>query len=154
MGIIIFLSIICVLLLALVHFLGREHLRKFTYLQKFTDASSQTREWTYPGSTGRRGMRTIVLRADQPFTALVGFRLGIPLLHYSGVDYYGYVSSDADHTAAFATYIGRGPATFIFLVNADFPAERISISADDTDQQLPPQETYPPHWYQRLGFYG
>ena len=90
------LSIILIVVLALlVIFLGKEMLKKFGFMRDFVHNSNQLVSWSYQGGS-QSGMRNIVLRSDngRPFSALVGFGLNIPILGYSGFDYYGCVHSD------------------------------------------------------------
>jgi len=60
-------------------------------MQKFVHNSDQVIKWSYLGNKdGVVGMRNIVFRGNKPFSVLIGFELGIPILHYSGFDYYGF----------------------------------------------------------------
>lgn len=136
-------------------FLGSEFLKKFGFMRDFIKNSNQMVVWHYPGLKGNKpGMRNIVLRGSKPFCALVGFRFNIPVLGYSGFDYYGFVSSDGRGVAVISTYLGKGGCDFQFFVNTDLAHNPVTATSSEDDQQLQPQSVYPPHWYQRLSFYG
>jgi len=136
-------------------FLGSEFLKKFGFMRDFIKDSNQMVVWYYQGPEDRKpGMYNIVLRGSKPFCALVGFKLNIPVLGYSGFDYYGFVRSDNHGVAVVSNYLGRGKCEFQFFVNTDLDINPITATASEDDQQLKPNSTYPPHWYQRLGFYG
>lgn len=139
-------------------FLGTEFLKKFRFMEGFVANSQQMTFLLYKGTKAEQnkkpGMRNIVLRGSKPFCALVGFQLEIPLLKYSGFDYYGFVQSDEHGVAVISTYMGKGPCLFLFLVNMDLSYNTIEATSHDLDQNLKPNVTYPPHWYQRIGFYG
>lgn len=151
---IIALIIFFLIFLLLSIFLGKELLKKFKFMQKFVHNSNQLIEWKYPGNEiGKTGMRNIVLSGNKPFSVLVGFKLGIPLLKYSGFDYYGFVKSD-NNIAVFSTYLGQNPSVFQLLISTNLNENPITVSSTDDDQKLTPQATYKPHWFQRIGFYG
>lgn len=136
-------------------FLGFEFLKKFGFMRDFIKHSNQMVVWHYYGLGGRKpGMRNIVLRAQKPFCALVGFKLDIPALGYTGFDYYGFVRSDANGVAVISTYMGGGACEFQFFVNMDLDVNPVTVTSDEDDQQFKAHSTYPPHWYQRFGFYG
>lgn len=136
-------------------FLGSEFLKKFRFMRDFISNSNQMVVWHYRGLEGRKpGMRNIVLRGSKPFCALVGFKLDIPILGYSGFDYYGFVRSDDQGIAVISTYLGKGECEFQFFVNTDLDHSPVSATSSEDDQRLQPHSTYPPHWYQRLSFYG
>lgn len=73
-------------------FFGNELLKKFGFMQRFIQCSNQMIPWRYSGDR-KPGMYNIVLRGKTPFCVLVGFQLRIPLLEYSGFDYYGFAQS-------------------------------------------------------------
>ncbi|OGH91785.1 MAG: hypothetical protein A2534_04645 [Candidatus Magasanikbacteria bacterium RIFOXYD2_FULL_39_9] len=136
-------------------FLGTEFLKKFRCMYVFTKNSDQMISWYHIGDGFRKkGMYNIVLRGQKPFTALVGFKLDIPVLGYSGYDYYGVVHSDSSGVAVISTYLGKGFCTFQFFVNTNMETNPIHATSSDEDQTLTPHVVYPPHWYQRVGFYG
>ncbi len=154
-----FLTIVLIILffifLLVSIFLGKEFLKKFKFMQKFVQNSNQLIEWKYQGSNnGEKGMRNIVLRGNKPFSVLVGFKLGIPLLKYSGFDYYGYVRSNDNNIAIFSTYMGQNPSIFQLLISTNLKDNPITVSSTDDDQQLSPQVLFKPHWFQKMGFYG
>jgi hypothetical protein len=137
-------------------FLGKEFLKKFAFMRDFIKTSNQSLSWYYQGDR-KPGMYTIVLRAKKPFSALVGFRLDIPILGYSGFDYYGFVQArqqvDGQYVAVVSTYMAGGEVEFQFFVNSDLGVNPINVSSSDEDQSLTPGATFPPHLYQRIGFY-
>ncbi len=136
-------------------FLGVEFLKKFAFMRDFVQSSNQLVTWNYQGLDDRKpGMRNIVLCGPKPFCALVGFRLDIPIVGYSGFDYYGFVRSDSRGVAVVSTWVGRGSCQFQFFVNTDLGVNPITATSSDDDQSLTPDATRPPHWYQKIGFYG
>lgn len=140
--------------LALAFFLGHEMLKKFRFMQGFLEHSNQMVTWVYPGgakSVAAPGMYNVVLRGQKPFCALVGFTLKIG--GYQGFDYYGCVQSDDYGVAVVSTYLGRGSVEFRFFVNSNLDSNLVVASSTAGDQRLMPHVAYPPHWYQRLGFY-
>lgn len=148
------LALLFALFVLITGFLTREMLRKFTFWDRFTSGSNLVVTWDYPGGdNAQAGMRNIVLRGEKPFRALVGFRLNLPL-GYTGYDVFGYVESDAAGVAVFSAYLGHGSAEFIFVSSQNTADNSLVVSSTAADQQLSPTATYPPHWWQRLGFYG
>ena len=136
-------------------FLGSEFLKKFGFMRDFISNSNQMVVWHYRGAEDRKSdIRNIVLRGSKPFCVLVGFKLDIPILGYSGFDYYGFVRSDDQGVAVISTYLGKGECEFQFFVNTDVNHHPVTASSGEDDQQLQPHSVYPPHWYQRFGFYG
>ncbi len=135
--------------------LGSELLKKFAFMRDFIGNSNQMVVWRYEGLEGREpGMHNVVLRGQTPFCALVGFKLDIPILGHTGFDYYGFVQSDEHGVAVISTYLGKGRCEFRFFVNTDLAQNPVTATSNESDQQLQPYSSYPPHWYQRLGFYG
>lgn len=140
-------------LLATSIFLATELLKKFKFLQSFTKNSERLIAWNYQPEPGAKpGMYNVVLQGSAPFRVLVGFELQIPLIRYSGLDVYGYLASDSEHRIVFSTFLGKKPVEFQFLANVD--ASTVSVSSSASDQALVPFETYPPHWFQKIGFFG
>ncbi|MFH1947500.1 MAG: hypothetical protein ABIJ23_05100 [Candidatus Magasanikbacteria bacterium] len=148
------LIVVVVITSSIAIFLGREMLKKFGYMHSFVQSSNQLITWSYSG--GRKsGMYNIVLRGPKNFSALVGFNLKIPVLGYSGYDYYGQVDSNQNGVAVISTYLGKGATEFQFLVSRDLEHCSIEVASGlFIDQELTPDVVYPPHWYQKLGFYG
>lgn len=149
----ILISISALNFLAIALFLGSELLKKFGFMQSFVQCSNQTVEWKYIGDR-KPGMYNIVLRGKTPFCALVGFKLHIPVLNYSGFDHYGFVKSDENNVAVISAYLGKGACEFQFFVNSDIKINQITITSSEEDQLLKPHSKFSPHWYQRFGFYG
>lgn len=144
-----------VLFALVANFLGFELLKKFNFMRMFTKNSNQMVEWEYPGDkTKKPGMRNIVLRGQRPFSVLIGFNLKISLIGHNGFDYYGFAQADEKHMVVISTYLGKKPCIFQFFVNTDLAHNHIGVSSNDWDQELNPDVSFPPHWYQRLGFYG
>jgi len=139
--------ILTILFGALAFFLGREFIKKFRFMQSFALRSNQMVIWHYQGVTSghKPGMRNIVLRGSKPFSALVGFTLHIPILKYSGFDYYGSVHSDEHGIAVISTYLGDSEREFLFFVNTDLGQNPIKATSNEDDQLLTPDSTYPPH---------
>lgn len=149
----IIITLIAALSLLVASFLVREFLSKFSFMCKFVQSSNQTVSWKYERKSRNPGMYNIVLRGKRPFCALVGFRLDIPLLRYSGYDYYGFVRSNKNDVAVISTFMGRGERTFQFLVNADLNDSPITATSTEEDQSLVPTFVRTPHIHQRLGLY-
>lgn len=131
-------------------FLAKEIFKKFSFMKQFIESSNQLVEWQYDGSF-KPGMQNIVIRGEKPFAVLIGFELKI--FGSLGFDYYGYVQSNEAGIAVISTYLGRTKTRFQFFVNCDLNQHQIHASSTDEDQALIPQAVYPPHWWQRLGFY-
>lgn len=149
----ILISVSAIIFFVIALFLGSEFLRKFGFMRNFVQCSNQMVEWKYSGNR-KPGMYNIVLRGKSPFCALIGFKLNIPILKYSGFDYYGFVKSGEDNVAVISTYLGKGVCEFQFFVNTDISVNQITATSSEEDQLLQPHSKSTPHWYQRLGFYG
>lgn len=146
---------LCILVLifaAIAAFLGSELLKKFNFMRHFTERSPMMVCWYYSGNR-KPGMYNIVLRAEKPFKVLVGFILEIPILAYKGYDYYGFVESDLGGNAVIRTYLGKGECDFRFLIGHNGNTILPTVSSTEADQELVPNGDYPPHWFQRIGFY-
>lgn len=151
---VILLSALCGFLSLVVWFLAKEMLKKFRFIDAFAMNSSHFTVWQYSGDKSNRpGMRNVVLRGQKPFTALVGFRLHIPLLGYTGIDIFGCVFSDEHGVATFSTYLGHGSVDFLFITDTDVDDNPLNIFSTASDQKLVPSVVYPPHFWQRLGFF-
>ncbi|MDD2758580.1 MAG: hypothetical protein PHD72_04445 [Patescibacteria group bacterium] len=144
-------------------FLGKEMFKKFRFMKQFVGRSASLLEFDFQGVREhgwKRGMRNIVIRWDKSFSVLVGFELTIPIFG-TGFDYYGQTDArkEGDEwVAVISTYLGRGPCRFQFFLNREKGINYIghpypSVSSYDTDQTLAPSAVYPPHFFQRLGFY-
>lgn len=153
-----FALIVILVLAGLVAFFAREYLKKFGYMRDFIKYSNQKVVWVYSGlkgKGGKRGMRNIVLRGSKPFCVLVGFKLDIKAIRFSGFDYYGFVRSNEEGVAVISTFMGKGEVEFQFFVNTDLGVNPVQATSTDEDQLLKPDATYPPHFYQKwFGFYG
>ena len=150
---VVFLMVLVAILTSIILFLGNEMVKKFEYFNSFAKSSNQLLDYTHGGLETPR-MRNIVLRSKdgQPFTALVGFYLEVPGIG-AGFDYYGYVESNSKGVAVISTFIGKNLVAFQFFVDCDLRQNPITITSKEVDQILKPDVTYPPHWWQRLGFY-
>ena len=135
------------------YFFATELLKKFTFMKSFIENSGEKVVWKYSGDK-EPGMHNIVLQSNSPFCALVSFELNIPIIKYTGVDYYGYLQSDADNKVVFSTYLGRGSTDFIFLINNHTDENPVIVSSTNENQKEKPSVVFKPHWYQKLGFYG
>ncbi|HYE60203.1 MAG TPA: hypothetical protein VEA18_03400 [Candidatus Kapabacteria bacterium] len=143
-------------------FLLVQYKLKFEMMDQFLEHSNQEVKWYWPGARklGKKpGMRNIVLRSQsgKPFCALVGFTLevNVPFFGARGYDYYGFVRSNPHGVAVISTYCGRGDAEFRFFVNTDLGSNAITATSESgADQELRADKTFPPHLYQRLGFFG
>ena len=147
---IVILLIVTVLLMVISWFLAKEMKRKFHFLGKWSSSSPNMHEWQYDGCLSlwhQPGMRTVVLKADQPFGVLLGVKLNFPLIGLVGFDPYGYIDSTPEGVVVISTYLGKGKATFQFITTQDV---KMSISSSDSDQSATIMASYPPHWFQRL----
>ena len=149
----ILVSVSAIIFFAIALFLGSEFLKKFGFMRSFIECSNQLVEWEYSGDR-KPGMYNIVMRGNAPFCALIGFRLNIPILKYSGFDYYGFVKSGENNVAVISTYLGKGACKFQFFANSDVTINQITATSSEEDQLLQPHSKNTPHWYQRFGFYG
>ena len=149
----ILISILVVIFFTATVFLSKEFLKKFGFMRNFIKNSNHIVVWRYTGNK-KPGMHNIVLRGKTPFCALIGFELGIPMLKYSGFDYFGFVKSDKNNVAVISTYLGKNACEFQFFVNTNIGNNPIAITSDEKDQLLQPNSISKPHWYQRIGFYG
>ncbi len=120
------------------------HLRWSNHHKFINGGSAQVVNWTWPGAS-RGQFRRVVLESTLggDFKAQVGFRLGPTL-----VDFYGFVESE-DGQVVLETWV-RSPKEFIFLVEAGV---EVTAHSSESDQTLKPRYTFPPHWWQRLGFF-
>jgi hypothetical protein len=147
---------------ATVLFLGKEMFKKFRFMRDFVNNSRSLLELNYEGAKEYgwdKGMRNIVIRAKEPFSVLVGFELTAPVFG-TGFDYYGFTNArrlengiNDEYVAVISTYLGNGPCLFQFFLNCDAVTTDARVSTTDDDQKLKPAVVYPPHLYQRLGFY-
>lgn len=155
----IVLAVLTVVFFGTTLFLLLEYRKKFGFMRDFLRASGQVVEYDYPGAEKagiKRGMKNIVLRSDHPFATLIGFKLIVPIIDYEGFDYYGFMKSKPDghggYIAVMSTFFGTGEVVFQFLTT--ITNDKVSASSTEADQALEPDEVYPPHFYQRIGFYG
>lgn len=135
-------------------FLGKEMLKKFGFMRSFVKDSSLLVNYRYPGSKAaghKPGMRKIAFLAknDKQFSLLIGFELS--LLGSQGFDYYGSLTSNNKGILVIETYLGKSAVNFQFLKNKDI---EVLIIADESVQQMAPNASYPPHFWQRLGLWG
>ena len=150
-AVIITLVVFAILGWAAAIFFGKEMWKKFGHMQAFVEKSHQLVEYNSPGVESP-GMYNIVLVGRGPFVALVGFHLEIPFIG-KGFDYYGRVESNRLGVAVISTYIGRGKVKFQFFTNCDLTDNPIRVTSTEEDQFFKPTAVYPPHWWQRFGFY-
>lgn len=148
------LLVLAIIFCAISIFLGKEMLKKFGFMRSFIKNSSLLINYRYPGSKAaghKPGMRKIAFLAkdNQQFSLLIGFELS--LLGSKGFDYYGFVSSNDKGILVIETYLGKSPVNFQFLKNEDI---EILIIADESVQQMAPNASYPPHFWQKLGLWG
>ncbi|HRY36752.1 MAG TPA: hypothetical protein P5230_02645 [Candidatus Magasanikbacteria bacterium] len=155
---IVVLVVLVVIFLATAVFLASELVKKFSFMRSFIISSRCLIEYYWPGAElagVKRGMRNIVLVWDQPFNVLIGFELTLPGLK-PGFDYYGHATAECigdKYAVVVNTYCGGGDARFQFFVNHEVD-EKFAVSSTEEDQQKKPHATYPPHWWQTIGFYG
>ena len=144
--------VVIVVLVALVMFLGRELLKHFERAKRTEDRREGYYSfcYRYKGSSKPR-MRKIMISSEdrKPFYCQVGMRF--QLFGYDGIDYFGSVDSDDEGVAVIETYLGRGSCEFYFLENRQ---TILSINTLKDDSSYIPCAVFPPHWWQRLGFWG
>lgn len=130
-------------------FLGRELIKKFDIIWQFASSASQYREYTHIG-TKNPGMQNIMLASKhgQPFTALVGLKLRLPLSSKIRFDPFLVVQSDERGNAVFRTFLGTSPCRLLIVANGLDPTEIIIITGDRADLATP-TVTARPHWFQR-----
>jgi hypothetical protein len=134
--------------------------KKFRFIGGLVNGTPAMVMYRFPGAKKMRmtpGMYNIVLRSAEgkPFRALVAMKFEFPLIGQAGsVDPYGFVKSSPNGVAVVATWLGNGSCDFVFVINKkDGSTTHVVASCDATDQDLRPNVTYPPHWFQRLGFW-
>ena len=147
----IFLVVVALGSVILAVFFGKELLKKFQILRRFTHAAKDhvvTFNWVGASQARRKpGMHNIVLRSSctgQPFSVLVGFEL--VLRSFRGLDPYGFAQSDERCVVVLSTYLGRGACTFVFLASRE--AGDIVASSTPEDQLMGPGARYEPHKFQ------
>lgn len=151
-------SAIALVFFGIALFLGKEMFKKFCFMRDFVNNSRSLLVLNYEGAKEYgwdRGMRNIVIRAKEPFSVLVGFKLTAPVFG-TGFDYYGFANarrSEDGCVAVISTYLGNGPCVFQFFLNCDAATTDARVSTTDDDQKFSPTAIFPPHFYQRLGFY-
>lgn len=139
-------------------FLGKELLKKFTFLQRFEEGAGYTNTLVYMWPGNKPGkMRNIVLRGNAAFKVLVSFRLEIPILAYTGTDWYGITEAEKDQNghyfAVISSYMARKPVEFRLIIKSKIEND---VYLDDNPElwdNLTSHTVYPPHFYQKLGFY-
>ncbi len=139
-------------------FLGREMLKKFRLFDKFSDQEGYVQKTSfYWHGDKKKGMKNIVLEADSPFKVLIGFKLEIPILRFTGTDWFEVCSSRRDRGAdcvVISTFLWKKPVEFPFLINSLNPNIHVNIIPPQfATANLEPDVICPPHLYQRLGFY-
>jgi hypothetical protein len=151
---------LAVVFFILVWFLGKELLKKFKFLDKFAETSGWMERIDYKWiCAGRKpGMRKIVLSSKQPFSVLIGFKLRIPIIRHESTDCFGFVEAKktelGNWLAIISTYMGKKTVDFSLFIKRKSQEELVTLAQERTAQEF--EEThasYPPHWYQRLGFY-
>ena len=146
----VMIYLIIILFLASTIFLWFEILKKFTYMQEFIWHSDQMIVWHYDGKK-KPWMYTIVLHGSQNFAVLLWFKLKI--FGYSGIDHFGFVESNKHNKAIFSTYLWKQPIEFYFLSNSGLKNNPIIVTCTGEDQKSIPSKKFPPHWWQKIGFY-
>ena len=138
-------------------FLGSEMMKKFGFMREFIlGAPNQLVIHEYTGSIQAPGMCNIRLTGSEPFSVLIGFELTLPFFG-TGFDYFGRVASrmmqdDGQkqvHDLVVSLWLGKSSTKFMFLVNRDASDVVVSVDTSHVDVDV----VYPPHWWQRLGFY-
>ncbi|MFB6181727.1 MAG: hypothetical protein ABEJ24_02410 [Candidatus Magasanikbacteria bacterium] len=141
-----FTIVVCfTLALVLNVFLAAEHIDKFDIMNRFTKNSYQVVKYKTEGAMKEGfepGMRNIVIRADEKFSAMIGFRL------WGLFDHYGYVESDENGRAVVSTYMGHRETEFLIFVSRDKRYCGVTAVSREEDQDLECDERCPPHWYQ------
>lgn len=157
-------------------FVTKEMVKKFGFEKTYARTANAVR-WHYKGSKEHGlvpGMHTVVLKApnqhslarlaNKPlgtghvvletsdyFTAKLAFKLVLPF-GITGVDTFGCIESGWGGVISFSTYLGRGKHDFIFFITR-IDASQVTVSVDPEGAPAPTHK-FPPHWWQRLGFWG
>ncbi|PIR74345.1 MAG: hypothetical protein COU35_02750 [Candidatus Magasanikbacteria bacterium CG10_big_fil_rev_8_21_14_0_10_47_10] len=139
----IILAVLLAVAMAFAAFLLKEMFKKFDFMAEFLRSSALMVHYRHDGEV--RGMQNIVLRGNEPFCVLVGFKMVLPVLGNVGFDYFGFVRSNDDGVAVICTYLGSGSCDFIFVADCDVDINPITASSTTEDQQLQPDVRYPPH---------
>jgi hypothetical protein len=169
----VILAVTTLILFGLCLFFIRDKFKKLYLIRSFllnSDHPDITFDYKGAEACGRRpGMYNIAIRWNQPFSALVGLNLTIPL--FGKIFYYfGYTTSlqsvengiNGEHIAIISTYFGRGPCRFRFFVSRDVLSPHITsetlpvaTSDDERDQGYVAfrNSTFPPSFIQKLGFF-
>lgn len=132
------------------HYLTKEHVRRLRNNYRFMAHDSTMVKWHWRGTSTEKakpGMHTIVLKSAIPttFKAQVGFFIAKDM-----IDNFGFVESGPTGIAVFETYLDKVPHTFTFLLNKDIVVE---VVTGDECQHYQVAYSFPPHWWQRLGFF-
>lgn len=132
------------------YYLTREHVRRLRNNYRFMAHDSAMVKWHWKGASTEKakpGMYAIMLKSkiQTTFKAQVGFFIAQGM-----IDNFGFVESGPTGIAVFETYLGKGPVTFTFLLNKEIVVEVIT---GEECQHYQATAVFPPHWWQRLGFF-
>lgn len=132
------------------NYLAKEHVRRLRNNYRFMAHDSNMVKWHWKGASTEKtkpGMYTIVLKSATAttFKAQVGFFIAKDM-----IDSFGFVESGPTGIAVFETYLAEEPHTFTFLFNKDIVVE---VVTGDECQHYQVAYSFPPHWWQRLGFF-
>lgn len=146
-----FLIIVIAILSITSIFLAKDFLKKMIFITQFSELDRVVIYLSQRGPYPRKpGMYNIVLRGQKPFQSLIGLKLS--LLGFSIFCPFGFVQSDKKNRVVIRIYISRGKSTFWFLLNEKKKWSNVEVSSSDEDQDLKPDFTQSPHWWQRLNF--
>ena len=171
-ALILTLAFVLVLSVGLNIFLGTEMMKKFVFNRDFFSSASELTTSVYWAGTKQEQfnkpvMGVIVLSSRKPFGAKIGFRLIIPIMRSLGlgdwvntIDDYGFahsreVAGPEPHQIAIATWLSKGAVDFTFLCTEEGVTARIFQGTEEFWRQSGSaiDARFPPHLYQRLGFY-
>lgn len=159
------LAVVCfattVILFISAVFLGTELLKKMKFFSDFLKDSGDIKLMTYSWEGAKKahkksGMYKFLITAPAPFEVIIGFELSIDLLNFRADDYYGFVQSnyitEGLNQVCFETYLGKGSADFVFKCKSIEPQTYELKLVDRNDPHGVVTVSYPPHWWQKLGF--
>lgn len=141
----IILATLAVVFLSLATFFGTELLKKFSFLTKFYEKNpGRFVHFHYDGDR-KPGMYNLLIRARH---RKINFS-AIACVHFKrlGVDPFSFIRAEDElGEAVIRVYLGRGPATLLFLV--DHPNDEFIVEVVSDDYPLEPYVVCEPHWYQ------
>lgn len=103
------------------------------------------------GRTPSMGIVKISAHSGRQFSLRLGIHVEITTLGISTFWTYGRITSRPDGVAVIRTWLGKNPGIFTYMCS--LPAAEIEINWSEGVQNLEPQRTDWPHWYQQWPLY-